>query len=205
MTSRSPSASPLTPKPTTPAASGSGNTPTNLAEAVKNLSESMMIINPTMIRIENHHQEKKSSENEYEKSGIISEADIAIQINPPPTSNSAGPQTSSTPSRSPLRPAPRSSTTSTTSRSSPTSPPPTSISEAVRRISQTMMNPIMIQATDQGANKSPNWRKIEIEIDDSKISLSEASKISIEELNENSAVSDDDYGSDSDYPQAFKN
>ena len=143
--------------------------------------------------IKNEEDREKKSQNDNEKFGI-SQTDIAIQINSPSTSKSVGPKTS-TPSRSPLRPA-RSSTTSR----SPT--PPTSIAEAVRRISQTMMNPIMIQTEDQREISATDY---EIEREDSKISLSEASEISIQQQNEKPAVSDDDDYSDSDYPQSFKN
>ena len=149
-------------------------------------------MNPTMIK--NEEDREKKSQNDNEKFGI-SQADIAIQINSPSTSKSAGPKTS-TPSSSPLRPA-RSSTTSR----SPT--PPTSIAEAVRRISQNMMDPIMIQTEDQREISAST--DYEIEREDSKISLSEASEISIQQQNEKPAVSDDDDYSDSDYPQSFKN
>ena len=149
-------------------------------------------MNPTMIK--NEEDREKKSQNDNEKFGI-SQADIAIQINSPSTSKSAGPKTS-TPSSSPLRTA-RSSTTSR----SPT--PPTSIAEAVRRISQNMMDPIMIQTEDQREISAST--DYEIEREDSKISLSEASEISIQQQNEKAAVSDDDDYSDSDYPQSFKN
>ena len=151
-------------------------------------------MNPTMIK--NEEDREKKSQNDNEKFGI-SQADIAIQINSPSTSKSAGPKTS-TPSSSPLRPA-RSSTTSR----SPT--PPTSIAEAVRRISQNMMDPIMIQTEDQREISAST--DYEIEREDSKISLSEASEISIQQqIYEKAAVSDDDDYSDSDYPQSsFKN
>ena len=194
--SNSPSASPLITKP--PLASGSGNPrkssisttttrTTNLAEAVKNISDSMMIMNPTTnisTKTEDSLEEKNSSTNQNdnednEKSGNSSSkwTEIAIQrVNQPPSYSNSG--TTSTPSQSPLIPA-RASTSSR----SPTPPSPTrNIAEAVRKMSQTMMNPIMIQEISE-----TDYDEIETNRNNS-LSEEELSSV-VQQTNENSAVS----------------
>ena len=194
--SKSPSASPLITKP--PLAFGSGNPrkssittttgTTNLAEPVKNISDSMMIMNPTTnisTKTEDYLEEKNSSTNQNdnddnEKSGNSSSSkwtEIAIQrVNQATSYSNSG--TTSTPSQSPLRPA-RSSTTSR----SPTPPCPTrNIAEAVRKMSQTMMNPIMIQEISE-----TDYDEIETNRNNS-LSEEELSSV-VQQTNENSAVS----------------
>ena len=198
--SNSPSASPLITKP--PLASGSGNPrkssisttttrTTNLAEAVKNISDSMMIMNPTTnisTKTEDSLEEKNSSTNQNdnednEKSGNSSSkwTEIAIQrVNQPPSYSNSG--TTSTPSQSPLIPA-RASTSSR----SPTPPSPTrNIAEAVRKMSQTMMNPIMIQEISE-----TDYDEIETNRNNS-LSEEELSSV-VQQTNENSAVSNLQY------------
>ena len=197
--SKSPSASPLITKP--PLASGSGNPrkssittttgTTNLAEGVKNISDSMMIMNPTTnisTKTEDSLEEKNSSTNQNdnednEKSGNSSSkwTEIAIQrVNQPPSYSNSG--TTSTPSQSPLIPA-RASTTSR----SPTPPCPTrNIAEAVRKMSQTMMNPIMIQEISE-----TDYDEIETNRNNS-LSEEELSSV-VQQTNENSAVSNLQY------------
>ena len=151
----------------------------------------MMIMNPTTdisTKTEDYLEEKNSSTNQNdnednEKSGNSSSkwTEIAIQrVNQPPSYSNSG--TTSTPSQSPLIPA-RASTSSR----SPTPPSPTrNIAEAVRKMSQTMMNPIMIQEISE-----TDYDEIETNRNNS-LSEEELSSV-VQQTNENSAVSNLQY------------
>ena len=151
----------------------------------------MMIMNPTTnisTKTEDYLEEKNSSTNQNdnddnEKSGNSSSkwTEIAIQrVNQVTSYSNSG--TTPTPSQSPLRPA-RSSTTSR----SPTPPCPTrNIAEAVRKMSQTMMNPIMIQEISE-----TDYHEIETNRNNS-LSEEELSSV-VQQTNENSAVSNLQY------------